>query len=156
MKRHLKRLKSSFSEFGDFQKVDIRVRYADVDQMGVVYHANYFAYFESGRAELIRHIWKPYSQLEKEGMILPIIEAGCRYRQGARYDDLLTVCTRVANFSGARLRFEYTIFNNTDNPPLVEGFTVHCIIDRAGRPLRLPADLLVALRRQFPGRTIRD
>lgn len=135
------------ADYRDEQKITVRVRYADTDRMGVVYHANYFAYFESGRAELIRRIWRPYAELEKEGFLLPIIEAGCRYRQGAEYDDLLTVCTRIADFSGARLRFEYAIFRDSSGEALVVGFTVHCFADRQGRPRRMPEELREVLRR---------
>lgn len=143
-------MKSSSLTLGDYrdeQRISLRVRYADTDRMGVVYHANYFAYFESGRAELIRRIWKPYAELEKAGVLLPIIEAGCRYYQGAEYDDLLTVCTRVAGFSGARLRFEYAIFKSEKNAPLAFGFTVHCFADRRGRPRRMPTELYDLLKR---------
>ncbi|HEX7344232.1 MAG TPA: thioesterase family protein [bacterium] len=128
-------------DFSEEQKISVRVRYADTDRMGVVYHANYFAYFESGRAELIRRIWKPYLELEKEGIILPVVEAGCRYLQAAEYDDLLTVCTNVAEATGARLRFEYAIFKNDNGRPLARGYTVHCFMDLQGRPRRMPAEL---------------
>lgn len=130
-----------------WRETSLRVRYADTDRMGVVYHANYFVYFESGRAELIRSIWKPYSQLEKEGLLLPILEAGCRYRKGARYDDLLTVKTRVAHFSDTRLRFEYRIFDDEGDQLLVEGFTEHCFTDLRGKPHRIPEDLRMVLKR---------
>jgi acyl-CoA thioester hydrolase len=121
------------------------VRYADTDHMGVVYHANYFIYFETGRAEMMRKLWKPYSQLEKEGWILPVIEAGCRYHRGAQYDDLLTICTRAAITSGVRLRFDYTLYRNGESAPLAEGYTVHCFTDLEGKPRRLPKELIQAL-----------
>ncbi len=132
---------NDINDLPEYQKTTVRVRYADTDQMGVVYHANYFAYFESGRAEFIRQVWKPYAQLEKEGWVLPIIEAGCRYLRAAEYDDLLTVVTRLAIFSAARLRFDYTIHKNSQNTPLARGFTVHCFTDLQGKPRRLPAEL---------------
>jgi acyl-CoA thioester hydrolase len=137
----LRASKAIFADYRDEQNITVRVRYADTDRMGVVYHANYFVYFESGRAELIRRLWKPYAILEKEGFLLPILEAGCRYLQSAEYDDLLTVCTRVADFSGARIRFEYAAFKSEKESPLVEGFTVHCFVDRQGRPRRMPEEL---------------
>ncbi len=139
------------TDFQEEEKITVRVRYADTDRMGVVYHARYFVYFESGRAEWIRNLWKPYAELEKEGLLLPIVEAGARYYRGAEYDDLLTICTRVANFTGARLQFQYYVFKITENTPLVEGFTVHCFTSLSGKPCRLPAPLHQIL----TGKTIR-
>ncbi|RJP74066.1 MAG: acyl-CoA thioesterase [Candidatus Zixiibacteriota bacterium] len=133
------------ADFAENQKVTVRVRYADTDRMGVVYHANYFAFFESGRTELIRRLWKPYAHLEREGLILPIVEAGCRYHRGAEYDDLLTVCTRIAAVTGARLRFDYAIFRGLEADPLVTGFTVHCFTDRTGKPRRIPPEFMAVL-----------
>jgi len=132
---------AKIEDFSEVQKISVRVRYADTDRMGVVYHANYFTYFESGRAELIRRIWRPYLELEKSGVVLPVVEAGCRYLQAAEYDDLLTVCTKVAEATGARLRFEYAIFKNNGERPLAQGYTVHCFMDLQGRPRRMPAEL---------------
>jgi acyl-CoA thioester hydrolase len=129
------------NDFRDFEKTTVRVRYADTDRMGVVYHANYFEYFETGRADFIRRVWKPYAELEREGLILPVIEAGCRYYKGAEYDDILTVCTRVADFSGARLRFQYTIFKSSEIHSLAEGFTVHCFMTLQGKLRRMPSPL---------------
>ena len=138
-------------DFSEEERISVRVRYADTDRMGVVYHANYFTYFESGRAELIRRIWKPYLELERSGVVLPVVEAGCRYLQAAEYDDLLTVCTKVAEATGARLRFEYTIFKNDGERPLAQGYTVHCFMDLQGRPRRMPAELRAILEPWMPG-----
>lgn len=129
------------SDFRDFEKTTVRVRYADTDRMGVVYHANYFEYFETGRADFIRRIWKPYAELEKEGLILPVIEAGCRYYKSAEYDDVLTVCTRVENFTDARLCFHYSIFKSAEIHSLAEGFTVHCFMNLQGKLRRIPSPL---------------
>jgi acyl-CoA thioester hydrolase len=137
--------RSVFSSYQDYEKITVRVRYADTDRMGVVYHANYFVYFESGRAELIRRLWKSYREIEEAGLILPITEAGCTYYRGAQYDDLLTVCTRMVIFSGARLRFNYSIYKTPENSPLAEGFTVHCFTDMAGKPRRMPVELVTIL-----------
>ena len=132
--------RSTAAEFKAWGKVSFRVRYADTDAMSVVYHSNYFWYFESGRAELIRHLWKPYAQIEKEGLIFPIIEASCRYYGAAHYDDLITVHTKVGSFSGARLRFDYQIHKEGENYPLVRGFTEHCFTNTAGKPRRMPEE----------------
>jgi len=133
--------RDKYSDFQAWEKTTIRVRYADTDRMGVVYHANYFVYFESERAELIRNLWKPYSQLEKEGLLLPILEAFCRYRKGAEYDDVLTVGTRVVDLSSTRLRFEYQIYLGDETNLIAEGYTEHCFTGLDGKPRRMPEDL---------------
>jgi acyl-CoA thioester hydrolase len=133
--------KLKYLDYKDFEKITVRVRYADTDRMGVVYHANYFVFFESGRAELIRRLWKSYREIEEEGLILPIVKAGCTYHHGARYDDLLTICTRMEIFSAARLRFNYSVFKSVESAPIVEGFTVHCFTDLSGKPRRIPAQI---------------
>ena len=85
------------------QTIDIRVRYAETDKMGVVYHANYFMWFEIGRCELLRTIGRSYRQMESEGIGLPVIEAHCEYKAPARYDDELQVKTRGRLLSPARV-----------------------------------------------------
>ncbi|MFH1862813.1 MAG: thioesterase family protein [bacterium] len=133
------------SDFQDGEIVNLRVRYADTDTMGVVYHANYFMYFESGRAELIRNLWKPYAQMEREGILLPIIEAAARYLQAARYDDWLTVGTKVVYYTGARLQLGYAIFGDSANAPIVIGSTAHCFMDQNRNLRRMPGELLKRL-----------
>lgn len=106
--------------------------------MGWVYYANYYAYFEVGRTELIRKTWKPYSELEKEGLRLPVLESGCRYYEGARYDDTLRIETVMSNSSPARLHFAYKVFNETSGTLAAEGFTIHCFMNPSGRAVRIP------------------
>ncbi len=76
-------------------ETNIRVRYAETDQMGVVYHSNYFLYFESARAESIRHMGFTYADMEKMGIIMPVVDVHCRYLRPAKYDDLLTIKTTL-------------------------------------------------------------
>ena len=125
----------------DWHKISLRVRYADTDRMGVVYHANYFIYFEACRSDLIRNLWKPYSEIEKDGYLLLVIQTYCRYRKGAQYDDILTVCGRITEFTGTRIRFEYQIFQEDEDVILVEGFTEHCFTGKNGKPRRMPEEL---------------
>ena len=132
----------------EWHKEIIRVRYADTDRMGLVYHANYFIFFEACRSSLIRSLWKPYSLIEEDGYVLLVIEANCRYRKGAGYDDVLNVYARVADFSGSRIRFEYKIYGNNDNKLLVEGYTEHCFADKKGKPRRIPEELKKILSEQ--------
>jgi acyl-CoA thioester hydrolase len=116
----------------------VRVRYAETDQMGVVYYANYLVWFEVGRTEWLRQSGSTYRSLEDDGVSLPVIEAHCEYRQPARYDDELEIRTRAALISPARVRFDYEIARSDDVVAVV-GHTVHAPIGRNGRPCRLPA-----------------
>jgi acyl-CoA thioester hydrolase len=120
------------------QTIDIRVRYAETDKMGVVYHANYFMWFEIGRCELLRAIGRSYRQMESEGIGLPVIEAHCEYKSPARYDDELQVRTTGRLLSPARVEFEYEICRPCDGTINATGRTVHAAIDTNGRPCRLP------------------
>jgi acyl-CoA thioester hydrolase len=117
----------------------VRVRYAETDQMAVVYHANYFVWFEVGRTDLLRHSGWSYRELEAEGVSLPVIEAHCEYRQPARYDDDLEVHAQGRLLSPLRIEFTYELIRVSDGKRLASGRTVHVGIDRDGRPCRLPA-----------------
>jgi acyl-CoA thioester hydrolase len=120
------------------QTIDIRVRYAETDKMGVVYYANYFVWFEIGRCELLRTIGRSYRELEAEGVGLPVIEAHCEYKSPARYDDALQVKTTGKLLSPARVEFVYEISRPCDGTVNATGRTVHAAIDTNGRPCRLP------------------
>ncbi|MEO8257326.1 MAG: thioesterase family protein [Acidobacteriota bacterium] len=116
----------------------IRVRYAETDQMGVVYYANFFVWFEVGRADLLRASGWSYREMEAGGVGLPVIEAHCAYRRPARYDDDLEIRTRGTVMSPVRLQFEYEVVRTGDDLSLATGRTVHAALDREGRPCRLP------------------
>jgi acyl-CoA thioester hydrolase len=115
------------------------VRYAETDTMGVVYYANYLVWFEVARTDLLRGAGWSYRQMEAEGFMLPVLEAGCTYRQPARYDDELEVKTTGTILSPARLKFMYDVVRCADDVLLATGFTMHASIDRDGRPCRMPA-----------------
>jgi acyl-CoA thioester hydrolase len=118
-----------------------RVRYAETDQMGVVYHSNYIIYFEIGRTEAMRSLGSAYAELEKRGLVLAITEIGAKYHASARYDDVLTIHTWLRELSKARLRFEYEI--SREGTRLVSGFTVLAFLDRGAgmKPVRCPEDV---------------
>ncbi len=120
------------------QTIDIRVRYAETDKMGVVYHANYFMWFEIGRCELLRAIGRSYRDMEADGIGLPVIEAHCEYKAPARYDDELRVTTSGKMLSPARVEFAYEITRPCDGTVNATGRTIHAAIDTNGRPCRLP------------------
>ncbi len=121
-----------------------RIIYGDTDNMGVVYYANYLRLFEMGRNEYMRTRGFPYRDIEARGMTLPVTEARCRYLRPARYDDLVTVETRVVRARGARVVFDYALRNEAGEL-VAEGSTEHGAIGPRGRPVRLPADVLEVL-----------
>ena len=114
-----------------------RVPYADTDQMGVVYYANSFEYFERFRNEILRDAGYTYLELEKEGIAMPVIEAVCHYKASAKYDDLLEITGRFAEAKGVKVKIECEVYR--DGQLLVSGYTVHaCINMKTGRPARPP------------------
>jgi len=122
--------------------IQVRVRYPEVDRMGVAHHSHHFVWFEIGRTELMRGRGLPYTRLEEEGTFLPVIEAACAYRAPARYDDLLNVRTVLAQIGPVRVTFSYRIERDADGALLATGTTTHAAVDGRGRPRRLPARVL--------------
>jgi acyl-CoA thioester hydrolase len=122
----------------------IRVRYAETDQMGVAYHANYFVWFEVARTDWLREHGVTYRELEAEGFFLPVIEARCDYRAAARYDDDLTVTAMARLVSPVRVAFDYEIAGPT--AVVARGSTVHATLDRDGRPVRVPGRIKELIR----------
>lgn len=117
----------------------VRVRYAETDQMGVVYYANYLVWFEVGRTDLLRSSGWSYREMEAEGFSLPVVEAHCEYRASARYDDDLEIRTTGTLLSPVRVRFDYQVVRVGDQAAaLAAGHTVHATLDASGRPRRLP------------------
>ena len=124
----------------------IRVRYADTDQMRMVYYAKFFEYFEQGRSDLLREIGLPYPEIEEMGYYLPVVEAHARYLKSARYDEALRVKTIVKEMPQARIRIEYELTNDDTKDLLVEGYTIHSFVNASsGRPTRAPEHFLEAL-----------
>ena len=117
----------------------VRVRYAETDQMGVVYHANYLIWFEVGRAEHMRQLGLDYKTMEREEQTaIAVVEAICRYKAPARYDDELIVRTRIVGVRGSILRFGYAIHRAEDDLLLCEGATTHIAVDREMKRTTLP------------------
>ena len=116
----------------------LRVRYAETDQMGVVYYAHYFVWFEIARAELLReHGWS-YRDMEESGVILPVIEAHCEYRRPARYDDQVEVQATGRLTSPVRMEFLYEVAVKGQAGIVATGRTTHAALSRDGRPCRVP------------------
>jgi len=130
---------------------EVRVRYAETDQMGIVYYANYLVWFEIGRVELLRSLGLAYSQLESEHQcILPVVEAKCRYRSPARYDDRILIETRPALLRSSLIKFAYRILrklpDGAEPELLAEGETVHIVCDDQLNKKPLPEKHSTALR----------
>jgi acyl-CoA thioester hydrolase len=121
--------------------VELRVRYPEVDRMGVAHHSHYFVWLEIGRTELMRARGVDYRRLEDEGVFLPVVEASCAYLAPARYDELLRVHTRIESSGGVRVSFSYRIERQADGRLLATGTTRHAAVDRSGRPRRLPGTI---------------
>ena len=118
--------------------VQIRVRYPEVDRMGLAHHRNHFVWFEIGRTELMRERGTTYAHIEEEGISLPVIEATCRYVAPARYDEQLIVRTTLSEVRRVRITFSYRIEREADGALLATGSTTHAAVDRRGKPRRLP------------------
>jgi acyl-CoA thioester hydrolase len=116
----------------------VRVRYAETDNMGVVYYANYFVWFEIGRTDLLRSTGWSYREMEADGFALPVIDAQCAYRESAKYDDDIEVRTTGTMLSPVRVQFTYEVVRSSDAVILATGSTEHATLDRSGRPCRLP------------------
>jgi acyl-CoA thioester hydrolase len=133
---------------------EVRVRYAETDQMGVVYYANYLVWFEIGRVEVLRALGLEYRRLEIEHQcILPVVEATCRYRSPARYDDQILIETRPSLLRGPVLKFAYKILRKASDAQegaeptlLAEGETVHVVCDGQMNRKPLPEEYAAALR----------
>jgi len=115
----------------------IKVRYAETDQMGIVYHANYLVWFEIGRTEFLENLGYSYKELEENGIMLPVIEANCRYFHRAQYCDNIIIRTCIDYLEGARIKFSYEGIKVVDGTTIVKGSTTHAITDRNLRPIRL-------------------
>ncbi len=125
----------------------IRVRYAETDQMGVVYHANYLIWFEIGRVELIRQLGLDYRTMEQEeGVAIAVVEVNIRYRAPARYDDELLIRTHIAGVRGSVIRFGYKLHRAADDQLLAEGTTTHVCVDKSMLKAAMPARYAAAFR----------
>jgi acyl-CoA thioester hydrolase len=123
-------------------KFDVRVRYAETDQMGVVYHGNYAQYFEMGRVEWLRNMGVSYKWMEENGVMLPVVSLSMNYKKPARYDDLLTIKTIFKSHSSVKIEFDYEIYNE-NLELLTTGYSMLVFVNmKTGRPT-LPPDYVL-------------
>lgn len=125
--------------------VDFRVRYAETDQMGVVYHAEYLVWCEVGRTEFIRAHVRSYAELEGAGVMLAVAEASLRYHAGARYDDMVRVETQLVYVRSRTMRFEYVVSRVATGERLVTAGTTLVAVDPSGRSMAIPPAVRAAL-----------
>jgi acyl-CoA thioester hydrolase len=108
----------------------IKVRYAETDQMGVVYHSNYLIWFEVGRTEFISSSGMSYSDMEKSNIMIPVIEVNCKYTGSAKYEDKIIVKTCIKELSPAKIIFEYNVLRECDGKIIVKGSTAHVFVNK--------------------------
>ena len=133
----------------------VRVRYAETDQMGVVYHSNYLIWFEAGRSDLCRAKGFSYKEMEEEeNAIMVVAESYCRYKSPAHYDDVLKIRTKVGEIRSRSLRFFYEVVRVSDQMLIAEGETLHLVTDKDRKVRKLPEiykhRLLNQIEKAFP------
>ena len=128
-------------------RTQITVRYAETDMMGMVYHGSYLPWLEVGRTTLLKECGLPYRDLEAQGYYLPVVEFGLKYHQSARYDDTVTILTRLHERPLMRIRLDYEVRRGDEL--LATAFTLHAFINKAGGPVRPPAYFTARMRELF-------
>ena len=127
-------------------EINVRVRYSETDQMGVVYHGNYAQYFEMGRVEWLRNIGISYKWMEENGIMLPVVSLNMNYKKPARYDDLLIVKTIFKKQESVKIEFDYEIRNEKDELLTIANSTLFFVDMKTGRPVLPPEYILELLK----------
>lgn len=125
---------------GSCHETKTRVRFGETDQMGVVYYANFFSWFEVGRMSLLRDVGLAYKDWRKLGIRIPVVQAHADYTSPARFDDEVIIKTRVARVGNKSIRFENEVYKLPEMKLLCTGHTVHALIDRSGKTMPVPDD----------------
>lgn len=120
-------------------ETEIRVRYQETDNMGVVYYANYFVWLEVARTEYLRSAGITYREIEKRGLYLMVARAACQYRSPARYDDIVRIQTWIPKIKNSSLEFSHKLF--IGQVPIATGDSVHVFVNRQGKPVRIPDEI---------------
>ena len=126
-----------------------KVYYKDVDQMGIVYYARYYEYFEAARTELLKSLGIYVTAIEDDGYLLPVITSHCDYKVGANFEDTLLVNTIIKELPKPRLRIEYEVHRDNSDELLVTGYTMHAFTDKSGKAVKPPKQLVETLRKNF-------
>jgi acyl-CoA thioester hydrolase len=133
---------------------EVRIIFGDTDQMGVVYYANYLRFFESARAAYWRSLGRTHKDLDAWGVALPVVEASCKYKRPAHYEDLLEIEISISELRNASMRFAYVVWRGPD--VLADGMTRHAVVGTDGRPRGLPEPLRAAIATELSARAGRD
>lgn len=114
-----------------------KVQYYETDKMGIVHHSNYIRWFEEARTEYMLENGINYDEVEKnDGVMMPVLAVDCKYKQGAKYNEVVNIETSIAQFNGIKLVFAYTV-TDKENNILVTGSSTHCFVDMEFKPLRI-------------------
>jgi acyl-CoA thioester hydrolase len=120
-------------------ETEVRVRYQETDNMGVVYYANYLVWFEVARTEYLRSLGIAYTELERKGFYLMVAGVSCKYKSPARYDDIVRLQTWVSDIKNSSMKFEYKLF--VGDRPVATGDSVHVFTNKSARPVRVPEEV---------------
>lgn len=125
----------------------IQVRYAETDMMGIVYHANYLPWMEIGRTELLRENGLPYKEIEARGLMLPVLDVNVQYKRPAKYDDTVTITTRITEKPFLKIKISYEL--TRDDELLATASTTHAFMNAAGQPVKPPSFFREAIASKF-------
>ncbi len=120
-------------------ETELRVRYQETDNMGVVYYSNYFVWFEVARTEYMRSAGVSYTALEKKGMFMMVAQASCRYKAPARYDDIVRIRTWIPSIKNSSMQFEHTVC--IGDKLIATGESIHVFTNKSGKPVRIPEEI---------------
>ena len=126
-----------------------KVYYKDVDQMGIVYYARYYEYFEAARTELLKSLGIRVTVIENEGYLLPVITSHCDYKVGANFEDTLIINTIIKDQPRSRLRIDYEVYRDKSAELLVSGYTLHAFTDKSGKAVKPPKQLVETLKQNL-------
>lgn len=114
-----------------------KINYYETDNMGIVHHSNYLRYFEEARIDALASLGLSYDKIEELGILIPVLECGCKYLKSAGFGMSLAIDTEITHFDGIRMEMSYTAVNADDSSPVAQGSTKHCFLNKAFKPIRL-------------------
>ena len=120
----------------------VKIFYKDVDQMGIVYYSRYFEYFEEARTELLASIGLGVTDVEKKGIMLPVISSHCDYLKGARFEQTIIIRTSISTEPRSKLQIDYSVFIEDEKEPIATGYTEHAFVNDKGVAVRAPKMIL--------------
>ena len=127
----------------------IKVYYRDIDKMGIVYYSRYFEYFEESRTELFASIGLQITNVEKEGITLPVISCHCDFKRGAKFEDALIIRSCVNERPRSTLKISYIATLKNTNKLLAKGYSIHAFLNNLGKPIKPPKNILDCIHKHF-------